>query len=112
MPRTIKAGDTWPPITGTLRTSAGPVDLTAAVEVRMWMRSDTLAINTDECEITDALAGVVSYTPSPTETAISGTYRLEWQVDWGDDETDRPRIQTFPNGGYDTLTIIEALDPT
>lgn len=111
MARTIKAGDTYPPIVGTLRSGGGPVDLTAAVEVRMWMKSSTLAINTDPCEITDAANGVVSYTPSPTETAVAGTYQLEWQVDWGDDEDDRPQIQTFPNSGYDTLTIVAALDP-
>lgn len=112
MARTMKAGDTYPPITGTLRTNAGPVDLTSAVEVRMWMKStSTEPFETDPCEIVDAVNGVVSYTPSPVETEIPGVYRLEWQVDWGDDGDGRPQIQTFPNSGYDTLTIIEALDP-
>lgn len=112
MPRTIKAGDTFPPITGTLRTNAGPVDLTAAVAVRMWMKSASgTPIDTEPCEIVDAENGVVSYTPSPAETSIAGVYRLEWEVDWGDDVNERPQIQTFPNDGYDELRIIEALDP-
>jgi hypothetical protein len=110
--RTIKAGDTYPPIVGTLTTGGGPIDLTAAVEVRMWMKSETLAINTDPCDIDDAENGVVSYLPSPTETAEPGTYQLEWQIDWGDDLEERPRIQTVPNDGYEELVIIAALDPS
>lgn len=108
--RTMKAGDTYPPITGTLTTNGGPVDLTEAESVSMWMRSTTLAINTDPCDIEDAVNGVVSYTPAPSETAVAGTYKLEWEVDWGVDGEARPLIQTFPNDSYETLEILEALD--
>lgn len=111
MPRTMKQNDTFPPLTAVLKDEDNiPIDLTSAVSVRVWLRSSDLAIETDPCTIADAVNGLITYTFNQGDTAVAGEYRVEYQIDWGPDNG-KDRVQTVPNDSYDTLTIIEELDP-
>lgn len=118
MPRTMKRGDTWPPITGTVRDADGPVPLGGADEVLLVLRSDdrrveaVVAVVDPDARRGEPDAGKWSYTWQDGDTAYAGTYAVEIQVTW-DAATTPPRIQTFPNsaGENETLTIDNDLNP-
>jgi hypothetical protein len=103
--RTIKAGDTFPPITLTLSDEAGPINLTTAVEVTLRAKSSTHAI-TGTCSIVTAASGVVAYSPTTEETANPGTYEMECLIDWGE-SSGKDRYQTAPSDRTEQLVILE-----
>jgi hypothetical protein len=105
----IKQNDTWPPMVATLTQADGqPIDLTGAGTISMWMKSDSLTISTDPCDVVgDPSDGVVSYTFTSADTATAGTYRVEWDIDFGSGKR-----QTAPNDGYKTVEVVESLDPS
>lgn len=85
-----------------------PVDLTAATQVKFFMR---LTPNTGILEvagdatITDAPNGMVQYTWVAADTDTAGSYIAEFEVHWGTD------TQTFPSDDYLAITVKDDLGP-
>jgi hypothetical protein len=102
---TLKRGDTRHAIRAILKDSSGsPVDLTdCSVSFRMAPlgRPPTISRQVDAH---DAEAGEVWVVWSPGETDISGVYRAEFRVTYGDG-----RRETFPNDGYISIQILSDL---
>ena len=104
---TLKQNDTWPPLVATLTKGDGsPIDLTTAGTVHIYMKAPAGSIRQGTCSITDAGQGVVSYTSGTADTAVPGTYRVEWDIDFG-----TGKRQTAPNDTYREILIVESLDP-
>lgn len=108
MARTMKAGDTWPPLRGQASDASGVLDLSTAVSLDVVLTSGTHQI---------------TGTATPIQPPIvdeEGTWN--WEYNWADGDTDNPgdytvelkvvwslgpppERQTFPNTGSETLTI-------
>ena len=102
---TIKRGDTRHAIRAVLKNTQGtPVNLSGC-SVSFYMaplgRPPTISRAVD---IHDALAGEVWVVFAPGETDVSGVYRAEFQVTYGDG-----RKETFPNDGYISIQILSDL---
>lgn len=82
-----------------------PADLTSAVGVKFIIRKlgDTPIVNAAGTFI-DRPLGIVQYAWGATDTAVSGTYNVEVEVDWGAGEK-----QSFPSTGYETVVIFDDL---
>lgn len=110
----MKANDTLPWIEATLGYEQGGVpDLTQTGTVLSFiMRRFTadgalaadVAVNAP-AEILDAATGRVRYRWKRSDTAVPGTYRAEWEVDYGDGLR-----QTFPLRSYHEVDILADLD--
>lgn len=102
-----KAHDTAPTIQVQLKDSTGtPVNVTGA-SVKFIMKSaggGSPKVNASGA-IVDGPTGIVSYTPIGTDTDTAGTYNVEWQITYGGGAK-----QTFPDPGYNTLTVTADLD--
>lgn len=101
----IKQHDRRPRYRVALTANGDPVDLTGAVGVNFQMYSGTppsgsVKVAKTDATIVDALTGVVEYAWTATDTDTTGTFNIEFEVDWGGGET-----QTFPSTGYFTATI-------
>ena len=104
---TIKQNDTWPPLVATLTKGDNtPIDLTTAGTVYINIKPPSGPVTQGTCTITDAAQGVVSYTFGTADTAMVGTHRVEWDIDFGSGKR-----QTAPNDGYREIQIVESLDP-
>lgn len=100
----MKQGDTWKPLVATLTSDDPEFDLGDAVSATLRMRrQDGLVFVTGELVIEDA--STVSYAWDAGDTAESGVYDVEVEVDWG-----LGRIETFPNAGYNEIILDEQLD--
>lgn len=100
-----KRNDTGPPVQAELGyQSTGPADLTGA-SVKFIMAVGQGTPTTGTAVIVDPTGGIVSYTPTAATTATAGAYNVEWQVTFpGGSKV------TFPNTGYQTVTIEADLD--
>lgn len=90
----ITQGDTYPPLTATLRDPDGdPVDLTGST-VRFSVRTARGALLVDRavCTISDAVAGAVSYQWSALDTVNPGDHYAEFEETHVDG-----KIVTYPN---------------
>lgn len=99
---TIKRGDTRHAIRAVLKNTQGtPVNLSGC-SVSFYMaplgRPPTISRQVD---VHDAEAGEVWVVFAPGETDISGVYRAEFRVAYGDG-----RKETFPNDGYLSIQIL------
>lgn len=82
-----------------------PADLTDAVGVRFIMRKlGEAPIVDDPGTFIDRATGIVQYAWATGDTAVSGTYNVEVEIDWGAGEK-----QSFPSTGYFTVTISDDL---
>lgn len=99
---TIKRGDTRHAIRAVLKNTQGtPVNLSGcSVSFHMAPlgRPPTISRQVD---IHDAEGGEVWVVFAPGETDISGVYRAEFRVAYGDG-----RKETFPNDGYLSIQIL------
>ena len=102
---TLKRGDTRHAIKAILKNAQGnPVDLTdCSVSFHMAPpgRPPTISRQVD---IHDAEGGEVWVVFAPGETDVSGVYRAEFRVTYGDG-----RKETFPNDGYINIQILSDL---
>jgi hypothetical protein len=102
---TIKRGDTRHAIRATLKNNAGnPVDLSGCsvfFHMSPLGRPPTISRQVD---VHDAEAGEVWVVFAPGETDVSGVYRAEFRVTYGDG-----RRETFPNDGYMNIQILSDL---
>ena len=84
----LVVGDTGPIITGTIHESgdtAALEDLTGCT-VRFQMRrlNDRRLMVDEVAEIVTAASGEVRYVMGPNDTAVPGSYGIEWQVIYPD----------------------------
>lgn len=111
----IKQNDTRPAYVATLKEDFGleteaAVNLTNAESVRFLARragqNEMLDID-GIADIEDAALGIVSYTWDTGDTATVGEYEIEIEVTWDDGG-----VETFPNNGYASMSIVDDLDVT
>lgn len=101
----IKKNDRRPYYRVQLTANGTPVDLTGATAARFIMKSgSTVVVNKQAMTFVDRPTGVVQYAWGATDTATSGDFNIEVEVDWGGSE-----LQTFPSKGYFTATISDDL---
>lgn len=102
----LKQHDTWPPLNATLSDANGPIDLTGATSVTLIMKpTGGGSTITGTCTIVSAVAGTIRYTWITGNTAVAGTYNLEFEILWSDG-----KIGTVPNEGYKTVEILADLN--
>jgi BppU N-terminal domain len=92
--RTIKRGDTWPPLAAELVDQDGPIDLTTASTVKMLLKSDTISIKTGPVTIDeDPKTGRVLYEWETGDTDNVGLYNGEFEITW-----ESGKVETVPDG--------------
>lgn len=107
----IKRGDRRPYLRYSLTvtdpgdpTATIPANLTDATAVRFIIKKlGEAAIVDDPGTFIDRATGVVQYAWQAGDTAASGTYNVEIEVDWAGEK------QTFPTTGYETVVIFDDL---
>lgn len=104
--RTMKKGDTWPPLrSGLTETnllgSVVAMDLTAASRVEFVMRQGA-TVFAATMAISSALGGRVQYQWANGDTDIIGDWACEFEVYWSSGF-----METVPNTGTRTLSIEE-----
>lgn len=115
---TIKRNDTAPAMAAQLTDTVGgvttPIDLTAAVGVKLIMRLATAQTGTKvnaACSFVDKATGKVSYQWVTTDTDTEGVYYAEFQITWtdGTKETVPNDTVTANNAPYYTVEITRDL---
>lgn len=103
---TIKQSDTSPSLRATLQDSnLSPINLNGA-SIRFHMKALGGVIKVDQpMTIVSAIAGTVKYDWQPADTAVAGTYSIEFEVTYTD-----LTIETFPNTGSLALVITPELN--
>ncbi len=100
---TIKAHDTYPPLSFTISDLGGALDVSGASLISFIAKGPSyLLIGT--CVMTDAANGEGYYQWQPGDTAEPGEYLFEFQM------LSASGVETFPNDGYKTLSIVADLD--
>jgi hypothetical protein len=104
--RTIKQHDTWPPLPFALADANGPINLATATNVKFLakMTQPVAATIHGDCVLVDPASGIGRYEWAAGDTAQPGSYRVEFEIDWG-----AGKIETIPNDNYDTLVVLEDL---
>lgn len=119
MPRTLKVGDTWPPLRGEAQDAQGnPLDLSGALTLELIIKSNTHQIfglgGSPNLPLASALWPAVAdpdgvhlwnweYEIAVADMGVVGIYVVNLKVTWATNE-----FQTFPNDGGEAL-IIEAI---
>lgn len=111
---TIKRNDTRPRLVTTLVDDFGTstesaLDLTTASAVKFLMRAASAAAGSAPkvnaaAAITDADAGIVTYTWAEGDTDTEGEFEGEFQITWSDDG-----VETIPNDTYISIQIVDDL---
>lgn len=95
----LKQNDTWPPLEATLTDQDGPIDLSAALGVRLLLkgqRRTSPAIVAGLCTILDPKTdGNVVYNWVPADTAVADLFNAEFEITWSDGS-----VQSVPNDRY------------
>lgn len=100
----MRRNDTRPYFQVTLMVDGEAVDLTGATV--MFHANDSSGLSRINAAATIIQSsptvdkGVVEYRFVPANTAVSGTYDVEWEVTFSDGT-----VQTFPTNGLDRLLI-------
>ena len=100
----MKRGDTAPPLTLTLSSSSGAVDLDEADTVRVLIYRDATRALVVDAAPTITGADTVRYDWQAGDTAAAGSYRIEVEVTWLSGA-----VQTFPSDSWGRLEIVEDL---
>jgi hypothetical protein len=107
---TIARHDTWPALKATLKQtneSGGEevINLTGVVKVRFIMKSQTTLVE-GNCTGPSGGAfdttGKVEYLWATGDTAVAGTYELEFEIEW---KTTPLEVQSVPNAGTKSVVI-------
>ncbi len=78
-----------------------PIDDLANCTVKFLMRGAGIAIAAD-ADISGT--GYFEYDPEPSDVEKAGTFQQEWELTYPS-----LKILTFPNGGYNTVIILQDL---
>lgn len=102
-----KRNDTGPTITAQLSYSDGTNPNLTGAAVKFIMAVGTAGSTkvAATATIVNAAAGIVSYTPLAADTNTTGDYNVEWQVVFSGGMK-----VTFPDPGYQSLTVTADLD--
>jgi hypothetical protein len=102
---TLKQGDTWPTLQGAASTASGAEDLSTADAITVIIDGpvhlEKTAVAIDPAS-NDGNNWEVTWADTDLDT--TGDYNVEVEVVW-DDASTPPKIQTYPNSGYNTLAI-------
>lgn len=104
----IKRNDRRPRLRVQLTSNSVPVDLTAAVAVRFYMKDSPAGATkiNQLATFVDRTTGTVEYAWATADTTTAGNFVAEFEVDWGGTPVEK---QTFPSTGYFAVTINEDL---
>jgi len=114
----FKQNDTWPPLRGSASDEDGLVDLTAADSLRVILKADATTISGTATVLEPPEAGLVAGQPAmfnweyvwdADDLDTVGVYQVELEVTW-DSASTPPKVETFPNEGYESLTVVDDLD--
>lgn len=104
---TFKQNSTFPFLTATLSDAKGPVDLTTAKTLKLFLAKDTLHKKTGTVEVTgDPKEGKIRYKWEANDTDVSGEFNAEIEVEWEDGTK-----SSFPSDGYFTVEFVADLGP-
>lgn len=104
---TIKRNDRRPHWRVALSVNEIPLGVGTASAIKFTMKSgSTIKVNKANMDIIDAGSGLVEYAWQDGDTDTSGVYNAEVEIDWGGTPAE---LQTFPNEGYFTITIVDDL---
>jgi hypothetical protein len=103
--RTMKVGDTWPPLKGAATDENGLVDLTVATSLQVIIKSPTHEITGVPTVLNPPVQDAEGewnwqYVWAAGDTANAGDYEVELKVTW-----QAGQLETFPNTGSASLTI-------
>lgn len=105
MPFEMKRNDRRPRFRVQLTANELPVDLTPSSAVRFTMRQGpTIIVNKAPMTYITPSTGLIEYPWVAADTAASGNFNCEVEVDWGGGE-----LQSFPSLGYFSVTINDDL---
>jgi hypothetical protein len=96
----LKTNDTFPPFIAVLSDLKGVINLTGAEHVEFFMKTETHELK-GLCTVLSATGGEVQYEWKAGDTAIAGTYQVEFKITWTTGKT----VQSVPNEGYGALVI-------
>lgn len=101
----VKRHDTWPPVKATLQ-QQNPVtgaiealNLTGALKVTIILKGPSSLVQ-GTCVITAATEGKLEYTWAVGDTAETGEYEVEFEIEWS-----ATHIESVPNSGYQIVEI-------
>jgi len=105
MIKTIKQGDTYPPLKALLQMDNGEgiKILGATVNLIIVDENDVELLN-KSVTIIDGTTGEVEYKWLPSDTATVGEFRGEFEITWTDGS-----IVTVPNDSYFIINIVKEL---
>ena len=103
--RTMKKGDTYPPLRATLTADGVALDLTAATGVDAVIVGPSTTLTATCTVLSPATAGRVEYEWQAGDTDEVGSHQIEFVVTWSATEE-----ETVPNTGTRELVIEEDLD--
>ena len=110
---TIRQNDTSPDLSSQLRDDGVPIDLTGVAEVQFHMENEFSEVVVDRSSnqgnvlFEDKEMGRVAHVWEPKDTEQVGTYRAEWQVNFGTDSN--PDWETFPTEGAIIVEVTEEI---
>lgn len=99
---TTTVGATRPAIVETLRDAFGVVNLTGSTVTFTARKNGLVFVNAASTTITDAVNGVVTYTPATSDFTEPGTYQGQWAVTY----PSSGGTQKFPSGRYYTIEVM------
>lgn len=106
---TLKRHDHGRQIWFTLRDEDGPVDLSTAASITLYLRVGNTLVDLVATKHPDQVAnkGRAYIVPTAEETTSDDNYDAEVEVIWGDGSK-----ETFPNDSYRAVTIVADLNDT
>lgn len=103
---TVKRNDSQVEFGDSLTVDGVAVDLTYAIVLFLMLHANgTLVTGTATIDAVPS-TGLVTYTATAANLAATGKYRQEWQATFPDG-----RVLTFPSTGWNTVLVIDDLNP-
>lgn len=102
--RTMKRGDTYPPLKGWATDETGAMPLASAVSMKVLLQcAPTLITGSAIATVSTDSSGATwnwAHVWASGETNAAGTWVVELEIDWGSGQ-----VQTVPNTGHDQVVI-------
>lgn len=80
----IAAGNTAPSWQITCERAGVPINLTGCTVTVIIAKGNTVTNTGGACSITNATAGIITYTPVATDTKTGGTYKVDVKIVYSD----------------------------